>query len=156
MNLAIKQLVSALTAGLLFGAGLALAGMTDPAVVLGFLDFAGRWNPALLFVMAGAVCVTFIGYRLALAQPRPLLAPAFALPATAPLDTPLVAGAALFGLGWGLAGYCPGPALASLISGNADVLLFVVAMVLGMLLAPFLRSGFGGSQSPAESIREPA
>ena len=147
-------LLSALAAGFLFGIGLALAGMTDPSVVLGFLDVFGRWNPALLFVMGGAVSVTFIGYRIALARPAPLLTQRFLLPTLAHIDAPLVAGAALFGLGWGLAGYCPGPVVASLVSGNSDVLLFIVAMVLGMLLAPMLHKGLRGMRAPAEAVGE--
>ena len=143
------SLLAALMAGSLFGIGLALAGMTDPAVVLGFLDIFGPWNPALLFVMAGAAAVTFIGYRVVLARPRPLLAASFHLPGTARIDVPLVAGAALFGLGWGLAGYCPGPALASLVSGNHDVLLFVGAMLVGMALAGPLHAALRAVRAPA-------
>lgn len=146
-------LIAALISGLLFGIGLALAGMTDPAVVLGFLDLTGHWNPALLFVMAGAVIVTFVGYRLAFARKAPLFAARFFLPAMAVIDAPLVAGAALFGLGWGLAGYCPGPVLASLTSLNRDVVLFVAAMLAGMALAgPLhhaLRGLRGGVTDPA-------
>ena len=127
--------VAALAAGLLFGMGLALAGMTDPAVVLGFLDFFGHWNPALVFVMAGAVVVSFVGFRLVLGRGAPLFAPHFLLPVLMIIDAPLVIGAALFGLGWGLAGYCPGPAIASLVSLNRDVLLFVAAMLAGMVVA---------------------
>ena len=148
------SLVFALAAGLLFGIGLALAGMTDPAVVQGFLDLAGRWNPALLFVMAGAVSVTFVGYRLAFARGAPLLAPHFLLPATAHIDAPLVIGAALFGLGWGLAGYCPGPAVASLASGNFDVLLCVIFMVIGMLLAPLQYRWLPGLRTSAQAVGE--
>ncbi len=122
----------ALVAGLLFGAGLAFGGMTDPAVVLGFLDVAGNWNPALLFVMAGALGVTALGYRLAFRRGRPLLAGRFTLPAARPIDARLLGGAALFGVGWGLAGYCPGPALASLPALHAGTLVFVLAMVAGV------------------------
>ncbi len=146
------SLLAALAAGLLFGIGLALAGMTDPSVVLGFLDLAGRWNPALLFVMGGAVTVTFIGYRLAFARGAPLFAPRFMLPALAHIDAPLVVGAALFGLGWGLAGYCPGPVLASLVSLNTGVLLFVVAMAVGMLLAPMLHIYLRHRRAPAGAV----
>jgi uncharacterized protein len=149
-----SAIFSALFAGLLFGAGLALAGMTDPSVVLGFLDIFGRWNPALLFVMAGAVAVTFVGYRLALARPRPVLAPRFLLPAAAHIDAPLVIGAVLFGLGWGLAGYCPGPAVASLVSGNTDVLVFVITMAFGMLFAPPLHALLRGMRAQAHTAGE--
>ena len=104
----------ALVAGLLFGIGLALGGMTQPAVVLGFLDVFGRWNPQLLFLMVAAVVTTWIGYRVVLRRGRPLLDAHFQLPTARRIDKRLVVGAAIFGAGWGLAGYCPGPALASL------------------------------------------
>ena len=149
-------ILSALAAGLIFGVGLALSGMTDPAVVQGFLDIFGAWNPALLFVMAGAVCVTFIGYRFVFARGAPLLGPRFHVSKLTQIDAPLVIGAALFGLGWGLAGYCPGPAIASLASGNRDVLLFVVAMVIGMLLTAPLQASLRGlrTTTPARSASD--
>jgi len=124
-----------LVAGAVFGAGLALSGMTDPAVVLGFLDLAGAWDPALLFVMIAAVPVTFLGYRLALAQARPLFADRFALPTARAIDARLIGGAALFGLGWGLAGWCPGPAIASLTAPGPALLGFVAAMLAGLWAA---------------------
>ena len=129
------------TAGLLFGVGLALSGMTDPAVVLGFLDVAGAWNPALLFVMVGAVPVTFLGYRLAFGRGRPWLAGGFDLPKRRAVDRPLLLGAALFGAGWGLAGYCPGPALASLPSLLPGTLVFLAAMLGGLWLVRWRRAG---------------
>lgn len=125
----------ALLAGLLFGLGLAIAGMTQPAVVLGFLDVSGAWNPRLLFVMAGAVLTTALGYRLALRRGHPWLAPRFNLPETRRIDTRLVVGAASFGIGWGMAGYCPGPALASLGSGLWSVWVLLATMALGWWLA---------------------
>lgn len=125
----------ALLAGLLFGAGLSLGGMTQPAVVLGFLDLAGAWNPRLLFVMAGAVAITALGYRLVWRARRPWFDDAFKLPVAQRIDPRLVLGAALFGIGWGMAGYCPGPALASLGAGLAPVGLLVAMMVLGWWLA---------------------
>ena len=125
----------ALAAGLLFGAGLALGGMTDPAVVLGFLDVAGAWNPALAFVMGGALAVTFVGYRLAFRRAGPLLAGRFSLPTADAIDARLLGGAALFGAGWGLAGYCPGPALASLPAAHPGTAVFVLAMLAGLALA---------------------
>lgn len=127
-------LLLALIAGLLFGAGLALGGMTDPAVVLGFLDVAGAWNPTLAFVMGGALAVTFAGYRLTLRRARPLLAECFSLPTARAIDARLLGGAALFGVGWGLAGYCPGPALASLPALHAGTAVFVLAMLAGLAL----------------------
>lgn len=128
-------------AGLLFGLGLILGGMTQPAVVLGFLDIFGLWNPRLLFVMGGAVLTTMIGYRLVLSRSRPWLETTFHLPDTQRIDLRLVKGAALFGIGWGVAGYCPGPALVSLGSGALSVWLLVAAMVTGWWLAGRLTSG---------------
>ncbi|MEP6939056.1 MAG: YeeE/YedE family protein [Rudaea sp.] len=118
-------------AGFVFGIGLLLGGMTDPARVLGFLDVFGHWDPTLAFVMAGAVAVSAIGYRLVLARSRPWLAPTFHLPTARDLDRRLVAGAAIFGVGWGLAGYCPGPAIVSAAAGDPGVLLLLACMVLG-------------------------
>jgi uncharacterized membrane protein YedE/YeeE len=128
-----RDLALGLLLGLLFGVGLAVSGMTDPAVVLGFLDPLGDWNPALAFVMGGALVVTFLLYRVARRQPRPLAAELFHWPATVAIDARLLGGAALFGLGWGLAGYCPGPALASLGAGYGGTLVFVAAMLAGMV-----------------------
>ena len=133
-----SRLLCAWLAGVLFGVGLALGGMTQPAVVIGFLDIFGAWNPRLVFVMGGAVVTTAIGYRLVLRRTQPLLAPAFELPTARRFDARLVGGAALFGIGWGIAGYCPGPALASLGGGAPPVLLLVATMVLGWWLAPRL------------------
>lgn len=125
----------ALAAGLLFGLGLSLGGMTQPGVVLGFLDLFGAWNPQLLFVMTGAVLTTAIGYRLVLRRTQPWLSDTFKLPAARQFDARLVVGAAMFGIGWGIAGYCPGPALASMGGGIASVWLLVATMALGWWLA---------------------
>ncbi len=146
----------ALFAGLLFGAGLALGGMTDPAVVLGFLDVAGAWNPALAFVMGGALAVTFLGYRLAFRRARPWLAGRFDLPPLRAIDARLLGGAALFGVGWGLAGYCPGPALASLPALHAGTAVFVVAMLAGLWLAGVqkqVKQGQGSALDPPRAER---
>jgi uncharacterized membrane protein YedE/YeeE len=125
--------------GLLFAAGLALSGMTRPSKVLGFLDFTGDWDPSLMFVMGGAIGVHVWFSQRALrsikARGRPLLADSFHVPAATPIDARLVGGAALFGAGWGLAGYCPGPALVSLAHPMPAGLAFVSAMVAGMLIA---------------------
>jgi uncharacterized protein len=120
-------------AGVLFGSGLAVAGMTDPARVIGFLDLFGAWDPALLFVMAGAVAV----YGLGMLVLRRFGNRSLRLPSTSstPIDRRLIIGAAIFGLGWGLGGFCPGPALANLGALRAEALLFVPAMAIGMLLA---------------------
>lgn len=129
------RVIARLVCGLLFGIGLALGGMTQPAVVLGFLDVFGRWDPRLAFVMGGAVVTTAIAYRLVLRRARPLLAPAFALPSARRFDTRLIGGAALFGIGWGIGGYCPGPALASLMGGLFSLLVLVGCMAAGWWLA---------------------
>ena len=125
---------SAFAVGLLFGLGLLVSGMADPAKVLAFLDVTGRWDPSLALVMAGAVAVSAAGYRLARRRGRPVLAPRLDVPARRDLDGRLIAGAAIFGLGWGLAGLCPGPALTILTVAPAEAVTFVAAMVAGMLL----------------------
>jgi uncharacterized membrane protein YedE/YeeE len=124
--------LAALAAGLLFGLGLALSEMIDPTRVRGFLDVGGAWDPSLVFVLGGAVSVSALGYVLSRRLPRPALAETFDLPTSRRIDGPLVSGAALFGIGWGLSGFCPGPAVAALSTGAAPVLVFVVAMLLGM------------------------
>lgn len=124
----IRNLV-ALAAGMLFGVGLVVGGMTLPTKVVGFLDFTGSWDPTLMFVMGGAVMVHAAVYRLVLKRRSPFFADAFQLPTRKDLDARLIAGAAIFGLGWGLGGYCPGPAVTSLVSGRLEVVAFVIAMV---------------------------
>jgi hypothetical protein len=127
----VRSKAAAFGAGALFAAGLAVGGMTRPSKVRGFLDFAGAWDPALLFVMGGAVTVYFVLHRLLLRRPKPLFDTQFHLPTRKDLDARLLGGAAIFGIGWGLVGYCPGPGLASLATGIAPAL-FVVAMAIGM------------------------
>jgi uncharacterized membrane protein YedE/YeeE len=122
--------------------------MTDPAVVQGFLDIAGAWDPTLLFVMGGGVAVTFLGYRFVLQRKQPLWASRFPSAPTGTIDTPLLSGAAIFGVGWGLAGYCPGPAVVSLASGRNGVLLFVGAMAIGMILVRWMRTSGSASMRP--------
>lgn len=128
--------------GLVFGFGLLLSGMSDPAKVLNFLDLGGiaseNWDPSLAFVMAGAVAVTFVGFRFVLRRSRPLFAERFHLPTKRELDLRIVAGPAIFGVGWGLAGFCPGPALTALGFGSRAAFIFVAAMLTGMWLARFL------------------
>ena len=126
--------LAALACGIVFGAGLALSGMTNPAKVLAFLDVAGSWDATLVFVMAGALAVNAAAYAITRRRARPLLDDAFTLPARCELDAPLLGGAALFGVGWGMVGLCPGPALASLARGEPGAIVFVAAMVAGMLL----------------------
>ena len=119
--------------GLIFGAGLLISGMTQPEKVLGFLDIFGDWDATLAFVMAGAVAVASIGFALARRSAAPVLAARFFWPERRDIDAPLVAGAVLFGIGWGLVGICPGPALVNLAGFSLPIVVFVVAMVLGML-----------------------
>lgn len=125
-------LVTAFIAGLLFGTGLILAGMTNPAKVLAFLDITGRWDPSLAFVMLGAILVAALGYRYAAARGRPLLASKLHLPGAVGIDRRLLLGSVTFGVGWGLVGYCPGPALAASSVGGRPTLMFVGAMIAGM------------------------
>lgn len=124
-----------LAAGLLLGLGLIVSGMADPAKVLNFLDIAGRWDPSLAFVMGGAVAVAFAGFALARRRGRPFHAAGFAWPTARAIDARLLSGAAIFGIGWGLAGFCPGPALVALGLGSAGAAVFVLAMLAGMALA---------------------
>jgi len=127
--------LTSLVIGVLFGLGLTISEMINPARVIGFLDLAGRWDPTLAFVMAGALAVTLPLFRFILRRPCPLLDRQFHLPTQSQIDRRLIFGAAIFGVGWGLAGFCPGPALAGLASGNPGVFLFVAAMVGGQWLA---------------------
>lgn len=132
-----KLVASAFLAGLLFAVGLSLSGMADPSKVLGFLDVAGAWDPSLAFVMGGALSVYAPLHFLIRRRKAPLFAPEF-LPLTKfRIDAPLLAGSVLFGVGWGLSGYCPGPALTNLSTGAPEVLLFVAAMLAGFLLHGF-------------------
>jgi uncharacterized membrane protein YedE/YeeE len=130
----VKRILAALFAGALFGLGLAVSRMTDPTVILGFLDLFGHFDPALAFVLAGAVGTTLIGYRIALSRSHPLLADDFHLPTSQVIDRPLIIGAAIFGIGWGLSGYCPGPALVALAGGITTALVLVPAMIAGSLI----------------------
>ncbi|MDO8432819.1 MAG: YeeE/YedE family protein [Candidatus Binatus sp.] len=128
-----KYLVS-LASGVVFALGLGISGMTRPSKVIGFLDFAGDWDPSLGLVMAGAMGVYAIAYQASRRMGAPLLSTSFAIPAQSNLDGRLIAGAALFGIGWGLGGFCPGPAITSMASGQAPVFVFVIAMAAGMIL----------------------
>lgn len=129
-----RRLLPPVLSGILFGAGLALSGMTDPERVRGFLDLFGRWDPTLAFVMAGAVLVMAIAWRVRARMPAPLFGDRFSLPDRTDLDPRLIAGSALFGIGWGIAGLCPGPAVASLALAPLAVLPFLLAMFAGMAL----------------------
>ena len=126
--------IVAVVTGLLFGAGLAASGMTNPEKVQGFLDLTGVWDPSLMFVMGGAVVVTLISFRFILKLSRPVFSEQFHMPSSTSIDNRLIIGAALFGTGWGLVGYCPGPALAAIAYLNSDVMIFLVAMFVGAFL----------------------
>jgi uncharacterized membrane protein YedE/YeeE len=128
------NLVTAFLAGLMFGGGLILSGMSNPAKVLAFLDIAGSWDPSLLFVMLGAILVAALAFRFARTRVRPLFGSHIHVPGAGRIDTPLVLGSVTFGIGWGLVGYCPGPALTALAVGGRSTLLFVAAMVAGMAI----------------------
>jgi len=125
-------------AGLIFGLGLLISGIANPAKVQNFLDLAGTFDPSLIFVMLGAVVVTFVGYRLVLRLPRPLLAEKFLVPTLKEIDGRLVVGAGLFGIGWGLSGFCPGPAITSIPLLAKGTLIFVPVMIVGIGLARLL------------------
>lgn len=128
------RLLSALASGLLFGVGLALSGLMNPARVLGFLDITGRWDPTLVFVLGGAVAVSALGYAVSRRLAKPVFARRFEIPTAQTLDATLLLGAGIFGVGWGLVGFCPGPALASLSLGLPKSYVFVLAMLAGMIL----------------------
>lgn len=132
------NILMALIVGLVFGIGLIVSGMTDPAKVIGFLDLAGNWDPSLAFVMGGAILVGLVAFRFAARRERSLLGEAMRLPTATRIDRRLVLGSLAFGAGWGLAGYCPGPALASLATGGAKPWIFALAMVAGMSLFELL------------------
>jgi hypothetical protein len=146
----------AFVVGVMFALGLGLGGMTQPARVLAFLDVFGSWDPSLAIVMLGAVTVYAVGFGVAMRRGRPALAPAFTLPARKELDTRLIAGALVFGIGWGLAGLCPGPAVTSLASGEAAAFLFVAAMLIGMsahkLVERVVSRSFHGRASAPDTL----
>lgn len=126
------NILMALIVGLAFGIGLIVSGMTDPAKVIGFLDLAGNWDPSLAFVMGGAILIGLVAFRFAAKRERSLLGDAMRMPTATRIDRRLVLGSLAFGAGWGLAGYCPGPALASLATGDARPWIFALAMLAGM------------------------
>ncbi len=138
------KLIFAGITGLVFGVGIALSGMMNPAKVLNFFDVFGSWDPSLAFVMGGALLVSFVGYRIVWRGEAPLFGTSFQAPASTEIDRKLVGGSALFGIGWGIAGFCPGAALPALGTGRWEVALFLVAVVAGLglrrLIAPFARA----------------
>ncbi|MEC5387516.1 YeeE/YedE family protein [Uliginosibacterium sp. H3] len=136
----IARVLAALAAGALFGLGLAAAQMTQPSKVLGFLDFAGAWDPSLLFVLGGAVTVTLVSFRFILRRKAPLFDEHFHLSTKTAIDPQLLIGSALFGIGWGISGYCPSPAIAALAAPNSETWIFLPAMLVGAGLQRWLAS----------------
>lgn len=136
------RLITSYLIGLVFGVGIALSGMANPAKVLNFFDIAGSWDPSLAFVMGGALIVTAFGYRFVLGQPAPLMAVSFQLPTRRDLDLPLLGGSAVFGIGWGIAGFCPGGALPAIGTGRFEVFVFVAALLAGIFAAKLLKASF--------------
>jgi uncharacterized protein len=129
--------LSIVLAGLLFGAGVTVSGMVNPMKVLNFMDLFGIFDPTLVFVMGAGLIVTLVGYRLVFLRGKPLFESQFHLPATTGIDARLISGAALFGLGWGLSGFCPAPAVASLVFGHVESFIFVAALALGIIATKF-------------------
>jgi uncharacterized membrane protein YedE/YeeE len=150
------RIVTAILAGTIFGFGLALSGMMDPTRVRGFLDVAGRFDPSLSFVLAGALAVSGLGYALSRRTRHPLLDETYHLPVRRDIDAKLLAGAAIFGIGWGMAGFCPGPAIASLPLGLAQTFVFTVMMLAGILLHEFWVSGNWARAADQRRARDPA
>jgi uncharacterized membrane protein YedE/YeeE len=126
--------------GLVFGAGIVISGMGNPAKVLNFFDLFGTWDPSLMLVMGSALAVTFVGYRFVLKRPAPVFDKMFHLPAKKDVDKQLLIGAAVFGIGWGIAGFCPGGAIPALGSGNVQPFIFVIAMIAGIVATTVLRN----------------
>lgn len=144
------QILMALVAGLVFGIGLIISGMANPAKVIGFLDLGGKWDPSLAFVMGGAIFVGLFAFRIAAKRSKTLLGDTLRLPQAKHIDRRLALGGLAFGVGWGLAGYCPGPALASLVIGHSKTIIFVTAMVLGMAIFELLETYMRKPQAQAK------
>ncbi len=142
--------------GLVFGLGIALSGMANPAKVINFFDVAGTWDPSLAFVMGGALVVTFVGYRLVFKRPAPVLGGQFHLPTSNRIDGWLAAGSAIFGVGWGIAGFCPGGALPALGTGRMDVVIFSAAMIVGIVLARVILPRLQPAKPASSTLSEPA
>ena len=136
-----------LTSGLLFGAGVTISGMVNPMKVLNFLDILGPWDATLIFVMGAGLVVTLLGYQIILKKNSPLFATSFRLPTSQDIDTKLLGGAALFGLGWGISGFCPGPAVASVVFGRTESITFVIAMAAGMIVTKQIQNRMRTSEA---------
>jgi len=129
------RLITYYLVGLIFGLGISISGMGNPAKVVNFFDIVGTWDPSLIFVMSGALVVTFLGYRVVLGKPKPAMAKAFLLPSNQEIDLPLVGGAIIFGIGWGIGGFCPGGALPVIGTGKIEVVYFIAALLAGIFVA---------------------
>jgi uncharacterized protein len=136
-----------LLSGLLFGSGVTISGMVNPMKILNFLDIFGPWDATLLFVMGGGLLVTLMGYQIVFRRKAPLFAASFRLPTSQDIDAKLLGGAALFGLGWGLSGFCPGPAIASLVFGRMESITFVIAMAAGMIVTKQIQNRMRTSEA---------
>jgi len=134
------RILAAYLIGLIFGVGISIGGMANPAKVLNFFDVAGTWDPSLIFVMGGALITTFIGFKLVFGRSAPIMEDSFQVPANRTIDLKLVGGSAVFGIGWGIAGFCPGGALPALGTGRWEVIVFVLALLAGIFLAKFIQS----------------
>ena len=143
-----KTTLASLGCGILFGIGLSISGMVNPEKIIRFVDFSGQWDPSLAFVMVGALIVFGIGFRLTQRAGMPLFAEAFQVPSRRDIDPKLIGGAALFGVGWGLAGICPGPSITALAFGMSDFYVFFLAMAAGSLIYG-MTSASGGKATPA-------
>lgn len=143
------RLLTAYLIGLIFGVGIAVSGMANPAKVLNFFDIAGIWDPSLIFVMGAALVTTFIGYKLVFGRAAPVFEDSFQVPSSRVIDARLVGGSAVFGIGWGISGFCPGGALPVIGTLNTNVLVFVAALIIGILLARALSGYFIRRAAPA-------
>jgi uncharacterized protein len=151
-----KVALTSFISGVVFALGLGISGMTRPIKVIGFLDFFGNWDASLAFVMVGAIGVYFVAYRLSRTMHSPILAATFSIPTRSGVDARLLGGAALFGAGWGLAGFCPGPAITSLASGSAPVVAFVASMSAGIYLHGWFSQLEPSPSSGRAAIARPA
>ncbi|MEL7090701.1 MAG: DUF6691 family protein [Pseudomonadota bacterium] len=133
------KLIASYFIGLIFGIGISISGMANPAKVLNFFDVAGTWDPSLIFVMGGALVTTFLGYRVVFARTAPLLSKGFNLPSARNIDAKLIGGSAVFGVGWGIAGFCPGGALPALGTGRWEVVVFVGSLIAGIFVAQVIQ-----------------
>ncbi len=147
------RLLASYVIGVIFGLGIIVSGMVNPAKVINFFDFFGTWDPSLIFVMGGALAATLIGYRFVLARPEPLLATSFKLPTSQHIDARLIAGAAIFGVGWGIAGFCPGGAIPAIGTGRSDVFVFVAGLLIGIIATRLIIARLG---APNTARRAPS